>query len=195
MIVGLLLPSDTVTSLATTRYRRRATQVAPGIKLIRILDTLGPNRIKVLSIDPESRMTVDTVLSNELLTGFERTSSMARRRGAIVAINGDYALPWGRPPHVFAEDGQLKGTPIPWGRAFAISRDEANVYFGHPSVLVSVADARAETRWRVQLWNERRPEAAEIAAYTTAVGGYLKPPRGACSARLYRASKMLFSPK
>jgi hypothetical protein len=190
MIVATFIPSDTGATLAKTRYRRKVTQVGPGIRLIRVLDTLGPNRIKVLSIDPASRVTIDTVLSNNLLTGFETTSSMSRRRDAIAAINGDFALPWGRPPHVFAEDGQLKGTPIPWGRAFAISRDEANAYFGHPSVLVSVADARTEGKWRVQLWNERRPRASEIAAYTDAVGGYLRPPRAACSARLYRASGM-----
>ncbi len=190
MMVGVIVSSDTPVTLAATRYRRSATQIAPGIKLIRILDTWGPNRIKVLSIDPASRMTIDTVLSNNLLTGFERTSSMARRRGAIAAINGDYALPWGRPPHVFAEDGNLKGTPIPWGRAFAISRDETDAYFGHPSVLVSVANARTGATWRVQLWNERGPQVSEIAGYTSAAGGHLKPPRSSCSARLYRASRM-----
>ena len=116
-MVGLLMmslaftSSDTVGKPAPTRYRRNTTQVAPGIKLIRILDRRGPNRIKVLSIDPESRMTIDSVLSNDRLPGFETTSSMTRRRGAIAAINGDYGLPWGRPPHVFGEDGVLRQRP------------------------------------------------------------------------------------
>jgi hypothetical protein len=191
MLTGVLVSSDTSVTSAATRYRRSATQIAPGIRLIRILDRSGPNRIKVLSIDPASRMTIDTVLSNNLLTGFEKTSSMARRRGAIAAINGDYALPWGRPPHVFAEDGELKGTPILGGGAFAISRDEIDAYFGHPSVPVSVANARTGVpKWRVQLWNERDPRGSEIAAYTPAAGGHLKPRRSACSARLYGTSSM-----
>jgi hypothetical protein len=191
IMTGVLVSSDTSATSASTRYRRSARQIAPGIKLIRILDRRGPNRIKVLSIDPASRMTIDAVLSNNLLTGFEKTSSMARRRGAIAAINGDYALPWGRPPHVFAADGDLKGTPVLRGRAFAISRDETHAHFGHPSVLVSVANAPTGVEdWRVQLWNERVPRGREIAAYTPAAGGHLRPPRSACSARLYRASRM-----
>ncbi|MGH2819627.1 MAG: phosphodiester glycosidase family protein [Actinomycetota bacterium] len=174
---------------AAGRYRRRSVRIAPGLRLIRMVDVRAPNRIRVLSVDPASRMTVDTVLSNNRLPGVERTSAMARRRDAIAAVNGDYSLPWGRPPHVFAEDGILKASPIPWGRAFAISRDEQDVYIRHPRVSIRVTDTRRAVSWRVADWNVGKPRAGKIAAVTPAGAKHLRPPRRACSIRLFPASR------
>ena len=41
---------------------------------------------------------------------------------------------------LFAEDGGLKTSPLVWGRAFAISRDERSVFMGHPELNVEARD-------------------------------------------------------
>lgn len=92
---------------STTRW------LGHGVGLTSIVDPRGPYRIKVLSVKLERRSTIDVALSNNVLPDFETTSSMARRHGALAAVNGDYAQPDGRPVYGFAEEW----TPPPTGAA------------------------------------------------------------------------------
>ncbi|MGH2778802.1 MAG: hypothetical protein ACRDJB_09140, partial [Actinomycetota bacterium] len=65
------------------------------------------NKVRVVTFSPSARATIDTVLANNVLPGRERVRSMANRTNAIVAINGDYSRPSGRPVFTFARDGSL----------------------------------------------------------------------------------------
>jgi hypothetical protein len=112
---------------------------------------------------------------------------MARRHDAIAATNGTYGLPWGRPIGLFSEDGKLKTSPLIGNRAFSISRDERATYVGSTPLAMSANVLDTGSKWTIHAWNEEgRPGKREVAALTPAGGGYLKPPRWACSARLYR---------
>jgi hypothetical protein len=183
LIPLLLYPSGDVA--AADRYRVRTVRITKGLHLSRILDRRGPNRIRVLTVAPATDLTIDVALSNDVLPGRETTSSMAKRRGAIAATNGTYGLPWGRPIGLFAEDGDLKTSPLTWGRAFAISRDEQSSFFGHTALRMRANVPSTGARWRIDSWNEGPPGSSEVAALTPAAASYLKPPRRACSVRLY----------
>jgi hypothetical protein len=170
---------------ASPRYRTRTVRVTKGLTLSRILDTVGPNRIKVLRVDPATSLTIDVVLSNNELPGRQRTSTMARNHGAIAATNGTYGLPWGRPIGLFSEDGKLHTSPLLGKRAFSISRDETLTHIGSPNLQMAARVLDTDSSWRIDTWNEGRPARGRIAALTPSGTGYLKPPRWACSARLY----------
>lgn len=180
-----------VGSSAGTRYAKWSTKVAPGVRLLRIYDRHGPNRIKVLRIRPQRRVTLDVALSNNQLPGRETTSSMARRHGAIAAINGDYTVPdadprgSGRPVNIFAEDGSLKTSPLIWGRNFAISQDETKTFVTHTQLMARMMQLDSGVGWQVTRWNERTLARSELSASTPAGGTVSRPPRGACSVRLY----------
>jgi len=184
-LVSLAAGQSTHGAEASSRYRTRTVRITRGLTLSRILDRWGPNRIRVLKVDPRTRLTIDVALSNNELRGSERTSAMARRRGAIAATNGTYGLPWGRPIGLFSEDGNLQTSPLMGKRAFSISRDERATYVGSPNMLMSATVLDTGSRWRIHSWNEGRPGPKEIAALTPTGTSYLKSPKWACSARLY----------
>ena len=170
---------------ASARYRTRTDRVTKGLSLSRILDRRGPNRIKVLKVDPATSLTIDVALANNQLPGRQRTSTMARRHDAIAATNGTYGLPWGRPIGLFSEDGKLQTSPLLDKRAFSISRDETLTHIGSPRLQMSATVLDTESQWRIDKWNEGHPGRGQIAALTPSGTGYLKPPRWSCSARLY----------
>lgn len=179
---------------ARSRYRVRTVRVTRGLHLSRILDRRGPNQIRVLTVNPATRLTIDVALSNNAVPWRETTSSMARRRGAIAATNGTYGLPWGRPIGLFAEDGDLKTSPLMGTRAFALSHDEQAASFGHTSLWMSAKVLDTNATWSIDSWNKGgRPGRYEISALTPSATDYLKPPVRACSARLYRATKPMWT--
>jgi hypothetical protein len=72
--------------------------LAPGVVHQAIADPAGPFAIHLVTVTLAAPSTVDLALALDVLPGLETTSSMARRRGATVAVNGDYADPdHGRP--------------------------------------------------------------------------------------------------
>jgi hypothetical protein len=157
--------------------------------MTRMLDRRGPNRIKVLTVDPDAASTVDVALANEKIPGHETTSSMASRKGAVAAINGDFTLlpsdaGAGRPVDLFAEDGELVTSSLIWGRNFAISSDETSVYIGHPKLRVSLIQQDTPQLWKIPAWNDGVLEEGEFGVYTSLGGVSFAPPRNACSARL-----------
>ena len=190
-----VFPRLTQEADAGTRYRTRTRWVAPGLYFSRILDTRGPNRIRVLTINPAKRLTIDPVLGGGSRFARARTSAMAARRNALAAINATWGTPEGRPSGVFAADGDLKTSPMYWGRAFAISRDEKDVYFGHPELSIGATELDSGNAWPIQLWNEGAPQKWQVAGYTTAGGNLYQPPSNACGARLSRISPLMWGPE
>jgi hypothetical protein len=91
---------------------------------------------------------------------------MARRTGAMVAINGDYALGSGRPVHTFASDGFLAQTPLMWGRNFAIDRAETTVHIANPKVRAWAFDPDTGASTNIKRVNAGPPVAGEVARFT-----------------------------
>ena len=174
---------------AAGRYRVRASRVGPGLRLLRIKDTRGPNRIRVLKLDPTNSLTLHMELANDKIPDHERTSSMASRNNALAAINGDYTLlpsdPLkGRPVHTFAQSTELIASPLLWGRNFALTPDEQTVYIGHPKFRASLTQQETGEVWNIDAWNEVPARYGQFSMYTTAGGYNHQPPRDACSTRL-----------
>ena len=175
------------------RFTIRRSQVSPGVRLTRIIDSRGPNRISVLTVDPSRAPTIDVALARNKLPGNQRTSGMAAEHGAVAAVNGTFGLPGGRPVGLFAEDGDLKTSSLTWGRAFAPTHDKTNYFFGHPGFSVTATGDTSGTILRVHTWNEGPPAKDEIAGYTTAGRRMIQPPTDACSARLLPRSKQAWA--
>jgi dipeptidyl aminopeptidase/acylaminoacyl peptidase len=190
-------PKRTAARVERKRHRKRihrtTSRIADGLRLTRIVDRVGPERIFVLRVNLAKALTMDVALAQDQLPGFERTSHMAGRHHAIAATNGDYGLPSGRPLNLFAEDGVLKQTSIGWGNDFSVSADEQNRYLGHPFTKITVDEIESGETWRVDRINELHPSLGEIGAYTPAGDGLIGPPSSACSARLFPSGPMSFT--
>ncbi|MFN2587237.1 MAG: phosphodiester glycosidase family protein [Actinomycetota bacterium] len=174
---------------ARERYRVRRERVAPGLVLVRMYDRKVPNRIRVLRVEKSREPTLDTVLANDTIPGHETTSSMAARKGAIAAVNGDYTLRpsetgAGRPVNLFATDARLDASPLIWGRNFAVSYDEQSAYIGHPRFSITALQHDSGEVWKIRDWNEHPTAEAAYAAYSPEGGLAFRPPENACSLRL-----------
>lgn len=183
---------------AASRYVVRRQGVAPGLRMLRIKDNRGPNRIKVLKLYPPSALTLHMELATEEIPGHETTSSMAARNGAVAAINGDFTLlpgdkRAGRPVHTFAEDAELVTSPLVWGRNFAQTPDESAVYIGHPKTKASLTQHDTGEAWDVPLWNQLPLTPNTYGVYTPRGGSNHPPPRNACAARLFPVTEPTFS--
>jgi Phosphodiester glycosidase len=119
--------------------RRSSSTLAPGVRLTRIVRGTprhgGPWRVQVLRVSPGVR--VGAVMSNDVLPGRESVSAMARRAGALAAVNGGFfgssGLFDGDPIGAFALDGRLISEPV-GGRAALL--------VGAPPARPSVAGVR-----------------------------------------------------
>lgn len=162
------------------------------IKGVRYLDMRAfRSDVHVLKVSPRLVPRLDVALSNDLLPGHERTSSMARRHTAVAAINGDFGTPSGRPSHTFAEDGDLKQVSFAVAPTFAMTQDELTTHIGRPFETVTAKETDA---WQVERWNFGEPGFTDIAGYTPASGTLEVPPANACSARLQAASGRRWAP-
>lgn len=179
------LASAAAPSGAGSRYRETTTELMPGVTYTAIRDPKGPYRIKMVTVDPTSEATIDVALATDELPGFETTSSMATRHGAIAAINGDYARASGRPVMTFAEDGYLAQTPLVWGRNFAIRSDESLSYIGHPEVTAWAREVDSGLEHPLTTANAGPPAFEEMALFTPDGSYEERPPSEACSARMY----------
>ena len=170
------------------RYTRTTRLVRAGLRFTKMVDSIGPNRIKVLRIDPSTDLTLDVELATEILPERETTSSMARRRGAVAAVNGNFGTDWGRPLGLLAEDGLLQTSPIASGGVFAMAKDEQAAYIGYPELQIAVRDLTTGARWGMRDWNEQYPGSDGVAGYTDSGGDQVRPPRNACAVRLLSAT-------
>ncbi|MGH2662823.1 MAG: phosphodiester glycosidase family protein [Actinomycetota bacterium] len=138
--------------------------------------------VYVLKVDRFKKPRIDVALARDTLAGHEKTARMAKRHGAVAAVNGDFGLPSGRPSHTFAEDGDLKQVSFAVAPNFALSQDESASYFGRPFEATTAVEG-GDT-WQIERWNFREPPFNDLALFT-AVGGTLEvPPANACAARL-----------
>ena len=101
-----------------------AVEVAPGVEWHSLVRGSAPSRVNVLELDPTR---VRGVLSNGRVAGRERVSTMARRTGAVVAVNGGYFAASGDPVGVLAHDGVLLSEPVDGRSALAIGTEGARI--------------------------------------------------------------------
>lgn len=87
--------------------------VEPGIIYghQRRADSFGPNVVNYLEIDLRRNLEVKLALSQNQIFGAEQVSALAKRKGAIVAVNGAYFSSNGRPLGVLMIDGELISEP------------------------------------------------------------------------------------
>jgi len=185
LLFALLAGSVAQPVAAGAGPRVRKQKLAPGVVYKRLVYRHPRNRVHVVSIKPSAPSTVDTVLAGNRLRGFERTSAMARRSKALVAINADYARPNGQPVHLFGADGRVLQTALVWGRNFGIDRSETQTYFGHPQPQVYASRVDDMVDHRVNRVNVGWPGRRQVGLYTMESKGVTDIPSDACSARIY----------
>ena len=175
--------------------QRGTSKVASGVVLKKVIEP-GPNRVKVLIIDPAVAGDIDVALARPGLGGYARTSSIAMAHNALAAINGDFGLSPGRPGHLFAMDGELVQTTLLGadGKNFAISADETRAWAASPQVDISLFEEDSQRRWTIDRWNKGGVTGSQVAAYSDSGVDVAPPPRSACSARLLPAGGMSLGP-
>jgi hypothetical protein len=172
-------------------------EIAPGVVHMKIRDPKGPWRIHVVDITLAEASTIEPVLATGKLPGFERTSTIARRYGALAAINGDYARGSGRPVMLFAQDGELAQTALTWGVNFAVNASETESHIGHVEPRLWLREMDAGLSLDVARFNacRREPNTTECVLAGDQIEGFSplggrdeKPPYGACSTRVYASA-------
>lgn len=176
-------------SLGWDAATRTVTEPAPevlsrGVTYRRYDILTGPFSTRVLTLAPIGRTRLDLAIAQDRLAGFETTSSMARRHHAVAAVNGDFALPNGRPVHLFAEDGHLLQSPALVENAMAGSGRGVDVALGQPAPVMTVNDTRSRRVAPLARVNSGAPAVDELSMVTPAAAGLESPPSDACSARL-----------
>ncbi len=198
--MGLLAAALVATSaLAPTagaagpRVTETVTQLAPGLTYTKITDPSGPFLVHVLTVDPSQPVTLDPHVPTRLPVSM-RTSDQAAARGAVAAVNGDFAGGLGQPAQAFAEDGKLRQTGLSMlGGSFAISRDELHEYIGPTTTTVDAIDVTKGSSFAIDRWNSDPAKAGEIAAFTKWGGALQRPPTDTCSARLLPVGKLTWT--
>ena len=161
--------------------------LAPGVAITTYVDRQFPIRTYVLTVDPAQGASIGVALSNDRLAGLEKTSDIAKRHGAIAAVNGDFGFSSGRPVHPFVLDGDLVQTSNAFGVLFAITGDGTMRIAKPDTQTIAVTEVDSGESWPVAAWNNGRPSAGEITAYTAAGTGLDQPRPSTCSARLLPA--------
>jgi hypothetical protein len=161
--------------------QRMVKRLSKGV-IYRVYEQRHPNlRIKTVTVHENRVSSIKAVLGSGQLPGWERTSSVARRTGAIVAINGDYGRPSGRPVMAFAHASRLIQTPLTAGQNFAVTpSSRARIGLPRPQLWMNAFG----TNVPIDRLNDGGPYGHSLAMFDRA-GGYLeKPPKRACSIRL-----------
>ena len=176
---------------ASGTWKRAA--LADGVTYRAIDDPVGPVQIRVATVDPAAATTLDTALAQDRLGGLERTSTIAARRQAVVAVNGDYFVratgPGGRtafrPVHPYAEDGRLLLLPGFTDFSFAANPAETATFIGRTAVAATVEPDGGPAS-PVQRVNGGPPAGDEVAAFTPEGALLAAPPAAGagCGARL-----------
>lgn len=184
IITSLLVGGSGAPAEGSTTWRIHS-QLAPGVGYTEIR-TAGPERIKILTIDPSAEAVLDVATAGSALPAFDQTSDMAARGGAIAAVNGDFGLYPGRPAHAYMQDGIFEQTSLLGitGSNFATGPLKDDSVIGRPDVSIEVHQSDTNRVFSVDRWNEGSPRNPEVAGYSPFGGRLEKPPAGACSARL-----------
>jgi phosphodiester glycosidase len=161
--------------------------LAPGVAITTYVDRRFPIRTYVLTVDPAQGASIGVALSNDRLAGLETTSDMVKRLGAIAGVNGDFGFSSGRPVHPFVLDGDLVQTSNAFGVLFTLAGDGTMGIAKPAKQEVAVTEVDSGETWPVAAWNNGRPTAGEITAYTAAGTGLDQPRPSTCSARVLSA--------
>jgi hypothetical protein len=161
--------------------------LGPGVAITTYIDRRFPIRTYVLTVDPSQGASIGVALSNDRLAGLEKTSDMAKRLGAIAAVNGDFGFSSGRPVHPFVLDGDLVQTSKAFGVLFALAGDGTMRIAKPAEQEVTVTEVDSGETWPVAAWNNGRPTTGEITAFTAAGAGLDQPRPYTCSVRLLPA--------
>ncbi len=165
---------------------RRAAQLAPGVTHQVVGDPSAPWLAHVATVDLQAVSSPDPVLALGGLAGIERVSSMSRRVGAVLGVNGDFFLGSGRPVHLFAQDGELVQTPTTLGRAFSLDQAGTTFSMGYPDVRATVTAtvATGTATLRLDRVNNGRSDSADASGFTAAGAMLETPADGDCYAGL-----------
>ena len=175
---------------------RRTPRLAPGVTHRVVHDPAGPFTENIATVDLAAASSPSPVLSGDRLAGTLLTSTMARRAGAVLAVNGDYFLSSGRPVHAFAQDGRLLQTPQVLGRAFGIDASGTAVSMGYPDTRATLTTQSATSTVTTALprWNSGAATADTVAAFTAAGADLETPPNGDCYAGLAESGSPVVHP-
>lgn len=88
-------------------------QIAPGILYTSWSDysTAGPFKAHIVSIDTKQGYVIKPVLSNDAIAGLETVASMAKRYGAVAAVNAAYFAPNGEIIGLMKLNGEIVSIP------------------------------------------------------------------------------------
>ncbi len=145
-----------------------------------------------MSVEPGQASSVDVALANDVLPGWETVSSMAKRHGAVAAINADFATESGRPVHAFAEDGRLIQTSLARGLNFSVNAQETQTTVNRATESVRFVGPDG-TEARIGRVNAGTPGPRRLGLFTRAGSWLEQPPTKACSARLFRFKRYGFA--
>src|SRR5438132_8368027 len=171
------------------RYYAKTTKLATGLFLTEISDPSGPYRIRILTIDPGSGVTVDMAGAGAL-PSLKTTSQMAIGEKALAAVNGDFGAFEGRPLHAFAVDGNLDQTGFQNGASFAVSYDKKNTYVEPAHLTVGGKPLPTGSHFSVPDWNQGQPSNGSIVAFTPYGGSQQRPQAGDCEVLLKKSTKL-----
>jgi exopolysaccharide biosynthesis protein len=179
---------------APRRVIEKTSKIAPGLILKKYVDKKLPRHTFELIADLSTPLTLDVTLGAKSLPARATVSDMAKRAGALAAINGDFTNPHvGRPIHPYLQDGQFLQTVQQLGAVFSVSANEKTVTLGRPSLAVTATDAADSRVWTIDPWNHGPPAPGQIAGFSPIGGTQEFPPDHACSVRLLPTENYVFS--
>jgi putative cell wall-binding protein len=140
--------------------------LAPGVSLAtQVLP--GPKVVHILTIDRRQGYDVRPAMSTGRLEGRLPVSEIARRWGALAAVNGDFFQNDGTPAHTFAEDGRLLRYPA--GVNTVVGLDPGKTTYGlfaRPEPTVDVQIGAESTGLPLDLVNDGAPSGSQLALLT-----------------------------
>ena len=163
-------------------------RIGPGAYYKKIVKPWKPWVIHVVTVKLERRSTIDVGLAGNELGYVEHLASIASRKEAIAAINGDFGSRERRPWNTYAEDGEFVKTEHSWGRALSVNAPENSWFLGHPRARIRLVPKGAK-RINIDRVNTGKPHTEEIALFTGSGKDIQDTPTGTCSARLTRVSE------
>jgi len=181
------------TAPASAGVTKTVRTLAPGLTFTKITLSSGPERIRILTIDPTKVVMVDDTLSAPTFGSFATVSSMATANGAIAAVNGDYGEWPPRPVHSFSHNGTLVATGSN-DSAFAVSVDRTHSHLARIRPVVIGQVAGSTSTFTVNAWNTGKPGKGLIDGYTPVGGSVAPPPSSGCFARLAPTGGMQWGP-
>jgi len=171
------------TGSAGASVTRVVRTLAPGLTLTQITKSSGPQRIRVLTVDPTKVVMVTPTLAGGAFGNLATVGQMATANGALAAVNGDFGVWPARPIHSLTLGGSVYDTGS-LDSAFAVSTDETHSYAARARVHVTGQITGSASTFKVNIWNTGKPKTGQVAGYTPVGGSLEPPPSSGCFARL-----------